>query len=206
MPFSLQNQDVYTLVVDIDEDGFKDLKRIGLVDGDKQLYFVSDTEIAVMVDQAKRYGSLFKKPDYAELKSRLRECEVVINAEVESFSETDKRLVVSFLNKSEVSIPLVGARIEWKYDPPRVQPRGSDASSSIIEIQEVSGRVSLDCRTSLATPVAPGEKVEFYAHPDIAGALIQTLFDDVKDQDVGVSVGPITGLGWNAQGHPTLIL
>ena len=115
------------LVVDLGGRGFADLRTIGVVDGGNRHFSVGETETAIMVQQAERYSVLHKKPDTTELEAQLRGCEVNVHAETVAEPCGRKALVINFTNRSGVPIPLVRARIDWEYDPPRVLPRGSDA-------------------------------------------------------------------------------
>jgi hypothetical protein len=199
LPFRLQAQDTHTLVVDLGERGFTGLKKVGLVDGSNQHFNVGETETAIMVQEAERYSVFHKKPDNSERESKLRECEVEVHAEIETAPHGVKTLIISFTNKSSIPIPLVGGRIEWEYDPPRTQPRGADATGPVFEFQQTGGSVNLACRTSLSAPVPPGSAVQFYVHPDLAGFLVETLLDDVKDKDIAITFGTTTRFGWKAQ-------
>ena len=183
------------LVVDLGDRGFTDLKTIGIVDGSNNHYNASETETAIMVQQAERYGILHKKRDTRELEGRLRECKVNVHAEIKTAARGRKTLVINFTNKSDIPIPLVGARIEWQYDPPRTLPRQPDTTGSACEI---SGGVNLACRTNLSSPVPPGATVQFYVHPDIAGILAEILLGDVKDKDIAVTFGTTTPFAWRA--------
>ena len=196
LPFRLQSQDTHVLVVDLGERGFSGLKTVAVVDGDNHHYNVGDTEVAIMVQQAERHSVLHQKPDNAELEAQLQQCKVEVNAEIEVSRNGTQQLVISFTNASGIPIPLVGARIEWEYDPPRTQPRGSDATGPVQEVQEIGGKLNLACRTSLSSPVSPGATVQFYVYPDSAGVLVETLFGDVKDKDLIVTFGTSTRYGW----------
>lgn len=198
LPFRLQSQDSYMLVVDLGDRGFTGLTQVGLVDGAGQYISVGETDTLRMVQDAKRYSALLKTPDYSTLEEKLRECEVDIHAEVETTSYGAKTLVIRFANKSDTPIPLVGCRIEWRYNPPRTQPRGSDATGPVSEVEEIGGSVDVACRESLSSPVSPGKTIEFYVHPHFAGVLMETLFDDVKDEDIAITFGTITRYGWTA--------
>ncbi len=201
LPVRLQAQDTHMLVVDLGERGFTDLTKVGLVDGSNQQFNVGATETAIMVQEAERYSILHRKPDNSELESRLRECEVDVHTEIETAPHGKKTLVIDFTNKSDIPIPLVGGRIEWEYDPPRTQPRGSDATGPVREVQQIGGSVNLACRTILSNSVPPGATVQFYVHPDIAGVLVETLLGDVKDKDIAITFGTTTRSGWKAHEH-----
>lgn len=195
LPFRLQAQDTYLLVVDLGDRGFTDLKTIGIVDGSNNHYNASETETAIMVQQAERYSVLHKKPDTTELEARLRECKVDVHADIQDVPHGMRTLVIDFTNKSNIPIPLVGARIEWKYDPPRILTRHPGAAASASEI---SGSVNLACRANLSSPMPPGATVQFYIHPDVAGILVEMLLGDVKDKDIAVTFGTTTSFGWKA--------
>ena len=199
LPFRLQSQETHRLLIDLGERGFEDLKRIGLVDGSGQLYFVGDTDTAIMVQEAKRHSVLYPTTNNSALELQLQVCDVDVRAEIETASNLSKSLVVSFINNSDIAIPLIGSRIEWKYDPPRKQPRGSDATGPVSEVQKISGSVNLACRTDLSIPVPPHATVRFYLPPEIAVVLLETILGDVKDSDIVISFGTSTQFGWEAK-------
>ena len=197
LPFRLRAQDALTLVVDLGDRGFANLRKIGLINGSNQHFNVGETETAIMVQQAERYSVLRKKPDTTELEARLKECKVEVRAETIDEFWGRKSLVINFTNKSDVPIPLVGARVDWEYDPPRILSRGSDAKGSITE---VSGSVNLACRTDLSSPVPPSRTVQFYVHPNVASVLAEILLGDVQDKDIVVMFNTPTQFGWQARG------
>lgn len=200
LPYRLQNQDAFTLIIDVGERGLIDLERIGLADGGNQYYYADKDEIAVIKQQAQRYSVLYGKPDSSELEQVLRECEVAVQLIIENAPHGARTLVVSFTNKSNTPIPLVGGKIKWKYDPPRSQPRSQNTAGRVRAVQEIGGDINLTCRSSLSLSVASGATVQFYIHPDVADVLVELLLGDVKDSDISIVLATQTQVGWEAHG------
>ena len=188
LPFRLQTQDTHTLTIDLL--GFSGLTKLAVCDGNNQYFYVGDTELANIVADAKRYSSLIKTPDQSDLTEQLQGCNVEINAMCQNTS-SGKQLVITFTNKSEIPIPLIGGEIEWKYNPPR--QRGDNP-----QVTEVSGTVSLVARTDLSRPVPKGGTAEFHVARDVACCLVETLFEDVGYEDIAIKISTNANTAWTA--------
>ena len=195
LPFRLQDQDNYDIVIDIGERPIRDLKMVGIVDGSGRWWNASDVEVAVIVQQSTRYDNFKPKRDTTELEERLKQCDIEINAAVQDGPTGRKRLEITFTNKSDMPIQLNGGEIKWEYDPPRWHP---DAGEGKPKIAEAGGSVKLACAVSLKSPVAPGDTATFYVHDDIACVLVETIVGDVKDKDIKVILYTDTKLAWTA--------
>ena len=197
LPHRLQGQDRYDIVVDLGECGYTDLRMLGVIDGSNRFLKPSETEIAIMLQHAKRYSVLYPPRDTQEDEAKLRQCEVEVKAQLETVLTDRKSLAITFTNKSEIPIQLHGAEIDWKYDPPRMLPRAPDAKSTA---QEISGSVGLACRSDLSSPVLPANAVVFYVHESMVGVLVELLLGDVKDDDITIFFRTDTRLSWTAKG------
>lgn len=198
LPFRLQEQDRLNLVIDLGAQSVNGLTMIGLVDGLGKWWNTSDSEIASIVQQATRYQSLVTKSDNSAMRSKMRHCDVDIRAAVRDGPTGQKRIEIDFTNNSDVPIRLIGARIGWRYDPPRATPGGTVPGP---EVAELGGNVNLSCANSLKEPIPSQGSISFYVHESIAGVLVETLFDDVKDNDFEVDVFTDVDTKWTATGN-----
>ena len=194
LPFRLQDQDHYEINVDVGKDKLRNVKSLGIVDGNNRWWNVGENEVARIRQEYIRYKSLKPEPDTTQLLEELRECKVHVAASVKELHPNVKQLQVSFRNDSSSPIQLRGARIEWQYHPHRMLSNGT----SNPKVAQSGGSVGLDALFDARSPVMPGETVNFSIKRDFAPMLVEVLFDDVKDEDIRISIYTNTQLSWVA--------
>jgi hypothetical protein len=197
LPMRLFEQDRAELLVEIG-DNFEELSGIGVFDGERNLWLAEAENLAFFNHQsiASRLPSLTSEDDqdteFRKQQEILKSCEVDVRAVAQPIPDSPRlRLEVSFRNNSDTTIPIRGARLEWKYDPPRQMPEKSGKPS----VAEISGSITLACRQKRSS-VAPDEEVVFWLEDDFCSCLIEILRGDVKDEDISISIATTFGVKW----------
>lgn len=193
LPFRLQDQDHYSVLIDVGKEKLKDITSLGIIDGNNRSWPVNEQEIARIRQEYLRYKSLKPDSDTSEIIEKLKNCNVHITALIKSYIPNFKQLEVHFRNDSDMPIQLTGAEIEWKYDPHRELPNAGGP-----KVAQIGGNVSLKPLFETRTPVLPSSTVCFALESNLASVLVELLFDDVKDQDIKVVIYTTTKLAWTA--------
>ncbi|QDT10717.1 SMEK domain-containing protein [Planctomycetes bacterium K23_9] len=197
LPYRLQEQDRYTIVINLDRPRLEGISEVGILDGDNNSFKAPPGQIAILKQEAERRATLYPQPD-SDNAPDFSECEMEVAARVEFGDDGKQLLVFTVTNMSDIAVPIVGANLEWQYDPPRSRRAENDATTKIREVQELGGSVNLDCRSDLTSPVAPGGVIQFYLHDSMERLLLETLLGDVPDQNVSFVFGAKSGTGWKA--------
>ena len=118
-------------MVDLDNRPIGGLKAIGIVDGNSVRWNAPESQVANIIQQSKRYDVQRSTEKVDDLATELKKCEIEIRAAIQSIVGGHKRLEVLFRNKSSIPIPLVGAKIEWCFDPPRLHVAPPDSKIEV---------------------------------------------------------------------------
>lgn len=197
LPYRLLGQDKYAIVVNLERPRLDGITAVGILDGDNNRYTVPSVQIPVLKQEAERRAVLYPEPD-AEDAPDFSDCEMDVEATVESGVGGKQSLVFTVTNKSDVAVPIVGAKLEWQYDPPRSTKPENDPGTKIREVQQLGGSMNLDCRSDLRPPVSPGGVTQFHVHESMAGVLLETLLGDVPDENISFVFGTQSGTAWKA--------
>ncbi|HBJ34959.1 MAG TPA: hypothetical protein DDZ51_09410 [Planctomycetaceae bacterium] len=197
LPYRLQGQDRYTIVVDLERRRLEDITGLGILDGDNNRFASPPNQIESLKREAERRAIFYPEPESDDA-TDFSQCEMDVEARVESSIGGKQSLVFKITNKSDIAVPIVGAKLEWHYDPPRSTKAESGVNKKIREVQELGGSMNLACRSDLSSPVSPGGVVQFHVHESMAGMLLETLLGDVPDENITLVFGTKSGTGWKA--------
>lgn len=197
LPYRLQEQDRYSIVVNFERPRLQGITAAGILDGDNNRYSVPPDQIAVLKREAERRAILYPEPAAKDTPD-FSHCEMDVRAKVESSVGVKRSLVFTVTNKSDVAIPIVGGKLEWQYDPPRSIKAENDPSSKIREVKQLGGSLNLACRNDLNLPVSPGAAIQFHVHDSMAAVLLETLLGDVPDENISFVFGTKSGTAWKA--------
>jgi hypothetical protein len=198
LPYRLNGQDKYAIVVNLDRRRLKEIFALGIHDGDNNRFLVPDGQIEVLKREAERRARLYPETDNDDGED-LSNCKVDVEAKVESVKGSKRSLLFTVTNKSEIAIPIVVGRLEWQYAPPRNMKPENDADTRIRTVHQVGGSLSLDCLDDLSAPVSPGDTIRFQVHESMARVLLETLLGDVPDENISFVFGTKSGKGWKAK-------
>jgi hypothetical protein len=198
LPRRLAEHDALDLLVSIEEKPVSELRELGVEDGTRKRWSASRENIErfIAVANASKLPPPVKS---GPSEQQLCECKVHITARRQNTSGAPDRLEVVFKNDGPIAIPVAGAKIEWKYSPPRKAP----VSKGVASVQEIGGSISLSCE-SRERSIDPSRELVFYLPEDMTSGLVTMLADDVTDNDISVVVSTTRGMGWseNQEGIP----
>jgi len=197
LPYRLQEQDSYTILVNLERPRLDDIASVGVLDGDDNRFAAPAIQVAVMKQEAERRAILYPEPDFVDSPD-LSKCEIDVEARSESGVGGKQSLVFIVTNKSDIALPIAGAKLDWVYDPPRTTKMDNDASAPIHKVQQLGGSITLDCGSKLRTPLPPNGVMQFQVHESMAGVLLETLLGDVPDKNISFELGTKWGTGWRA--------
>ena len=197
LPYRLQEQDRYTIVVDLERQRLEGITAMGILDGDNNRFAVPSSQITVLKKEAERRAILYPEPS-AEDAPDFSHCEMDVVAAAKSGVDGKLSLVFTVTNKSDIAVPIVGAKLEWQYDPPRSTKPDDDSDTKIREVQQLGASMNLDCRSDLSSPVSPGGVIQFHVHKSMVGMLLETLLGDVPDEKISFVFWTQSGTGWKA--------
>jgi len=194
LPIRLQEQDAYDFLVWLDDHRVDDLNQLGVRDGEGHLWLAEEQNIRTFIATA-----LFHRPPEPTRRALTAEeiagSDVTITVHREARAGESDILEVVFRNNGAVTIPLHGAEIQWKYDPPRELPSEEGEPT----VAEVAASVNLAARRRDLV-VQPGGERRFHVRDDMAAALVAVLADDVAEDDIAVVVHTTTELAWRVTG------
>lgn len=197
LPYRLQEQDRYTIIVSLERPRLEGITAVGILDGGNNRFAAPPDQIAALKQEAERRAILYPEPAPDDA-CDFSKCEMDVEARVESGIDGNRVLVFTVTNKSDIAVPIVGAKLEWQYDPPRSRIPANDASTKIRKVQELGGSINLGCRSDLRSPVLPDGAIQFYVHELMASALLETILGDVPDENISFVFGTKSGMGWKA--------
>jgi hypothetical protein len=119
LPYRLKGQDEYTIVVDLERPRLEGITALGVLDGDNNRFAVPVSQIAVLKREAERRAILHPESD-AKNTPDFSQCELSVRVNVNSEVGGNRSLVFTVTNKSDIPIPIIGGKLEWQYDPPRI--------------------------------------------------------------------------------------
>jgi hypothetical protein len=111
LPFRLDIQDQYDLVIDVGSHPVAELQAVGVVDGIGRRWNAPDAQIATIVQQSQKYASLLSERNTAVVEEQLKQCNVEIRSKIATVAAGRKRLVVTFINKSAIPIQVLPQKL-----------------------------------------------------------------------------------------------
>ena len=195
LPVRLEEHNAYDFLVWLENHPVEELRELGVEDGERHRWSADDEAVKAFVAAAVAHrppGPTRALPT----KEDLCRCRIdVLVSRHGSAPGIPDGLTVTLRNDGPVSIPIAGAKIEWKYNPPRVIP----SAPGKPQVSEVSGSVGL----APASPnllVGPREELRFWLRSELASTLTDVLREDVADDDISIVIWTEVGMGWSQTG------
>jgi hypothetical protein len=190
LPKRLEDQESFDFTVGLDEFPIESLHELGVMDGNGQRWIVKPEEIATFISIATEHRPPGKRPtpklpdvDPAKLEISVERISTPVTGEV---------LEIVFQNNSSIAIPLYGAEIRWKYNPPRKRATQPDKPT----VAETEGSIRVG---SPRLVVDPSCSYRYVVPKQMSSVLVATLASDVRDNDIEVIVASTAG-GWMEKG------
>ena len=191
LPTRLEEHDAAEFFINLESD-VESLSAIGVFDGDRHLWLASAKDLAIFKHTAiaHRLPGADDMPEEPSLEGV--EVEVKASA-TRPAGMTHDRFEVTFKNLSDRTVSVFGARLGWKYTPPREMPKQPGKPA----VSEAGGNVTLS-RRSKKKQVGPGEQVLFVLDEDMSVFLVEVARGDVLDEDIVIEFASSGKTGWKA--------
>lgn len=191
LPIRLEEHSAAELLVGVGSD-VESLSGLGVFDGNRKLWLATDENLAVFKHNAMAHR--LPGDDEPADEPSLEGIEVEINASAtRPVGMAHDRLEVIFRNLGERPVTVRGARLGWKYSPPRQGPTVPGRPSA----EEIGANVTLSPQTA-TNQVGPGEQVLFVLEKDMSVFLVEIARGDVLDEDIVIEFHSGGKMGWRA--------
>lgn len=100
-----------------------------------------------------------------------------------------------FRNNDSISVGVVGAELSWKFDPPRMLPKGEGK----LTVAEAGGSLRLHAKSD-GKEVRPSSTKVFCLPDDLSELALTVLASDVPDEAIAINVFSDQGTAWRAAG------